>query len=270
MNTQIQKRPCDVQTVKGLIEGNMDALSDLLPSHISPKRLMRVVLTQLAKVPALQNCTQASLFGSILQASALGLEPDGVEGALIPYKNMATFQPMFQGLIKLAYLTGEMKLLYAELVHANDFIEMSKGLNPDLLHRPNYADPGEIIGVYAAYQLVNGGSDFEYMTKEDVEKVRNSSKAKNSGPWVNWWGEMAKKTVIKRIAKRLPKSRELASAVEFDNGIHQGRRQVDMSGAFAGTGIPIPEDNVPTIAEPQPAEPQPATGERSDEDLVAE
>jgi hypothetical protein len=47
------------------------------------------------------------------------------------------------------------------------------------------------------------------MTVEDVEKVRAVSKAANSGPWVGWWDQMAKKTVIRRLAKVLPQSSDL-------------------------------------------------------------
>ena len=51
----------------------------------------------------------------------------------------------------------------------------------------------------------------------DVEKVRQSSKAKDTGPWASWWDEMARKTVIRRIAKRLPSSADVDQVFEHDN-----------------------------------------------------
>jgi len=271
MNTQnpTTPRPCHMQAVKSLLESNKEALADLLPRHIRPERLMRVVLTQMAKNPTLQDCTQASLFGSILQSSSLGLEPDGVEGALIPYRisgvMTATFQPMYQGLIKLAHMGGQIKVLYGEVVHENDEFGQMKGLDPYLNHVPASSDRGAIIGAYAVYHLVNGGKDFEYMTKEEIEKVRASSRAKKDSPWNHWWEEMAKKTVLKRLMKRLPRSREMMDAIAIDNEAGHGKGSLDMSGAFAGTGIEIPEDNPPAIAEPEPAEPEPQAPENAQE-----
>ena len=44
----------------------------------------------------------------------------------------------------------------------------------------------------------------EVMTRADVERVRQTSRAKDSGPWVEWWDRMAEKTVGRRLFKRLP------------------------------------------------------------------
>ena len=51
----------------------------------------------------------------------------------------------------------------------------------------------------------------------EVEKIRRSSRAADAGPWVNHWGEMARKTVIKRLAKRLPSSADLDQVIASDN-----------------------------------------------------
>jgi recombination protein RecT len=44
------------------------------------------------------------------------------------------------------------------------------------------------------------------MTVDEIEQVRAVSRAGASGPWGQWWGEMAKKTVLRRLSKRLPMS----------------------------------------------------------------
>jgi hypothetical protein len=38
--------------------------------------------------------------------------------------------------------------------------------------------------------------------------VRAVSRSKNSGPWTQWWDEMARKTVVRRLSKYLPLSAE--------------------------------------------------------------
>ena len=255
MAQQLQtQRPSSVPTVRQLLEDNREAMNQSLPKHIQVDRLIRIVLTQLTKNPRLQDCTQGSLIGGILQSALLGLEPDGVDGALIPYNNHgmmeAQFQPMYQGLIKLAHMSEQIKILYGEVVHENDKFEIKKGLHPDLIHVPAMEDRGKIIGAYAVYNLVNGGADFEYMTLSEIEKVRAVSKARKDSPWIHWWGEMAKKTVIKRLAKRIPRSRELKDAVDFDNQVMTDKA-VKVNHLFDQVGFEKPKDLAPEIAEPE-------------------
>ena len=54
------------------------------------------------------------------------------------------------------------------------------------------------------------------MSLDDVEKVRKSSRAGNFGPWKDWWDEMAKKTVIRRISKRLPSRADVDAVMQAD------------------------------------------------------
>ena len=54
------------------------------------------------------------------------------------------------------------------------------------------------------------------MTVDEVESIRNRSKAKDRGPWVTDYEAMALKTVIRRAAKYLPLSTEAQIAVAAD------------------------------------------------------
>ena len=67
------------------------------------------------------------------------------------------------------------------------------------------------------------------MTVQEVEAIRNRSKASEFGPWVTDFEEMAKKTVLRRLLKRLPLSSEnyaLAQAVEVDNKAALGEAEI--------------------------------------------
>ena len=68
--------------------------------------------------------------------------------------------------------------------------------------------------VYAVAQLKGGGVQFEVMSRAEIEEVRKTSKAGQSGPWSSHWEEMAKKTVIRRLFKYLPVSIEAVRAEE--------------------------------------------------------
>ena len=82
-------------------------------------------------------------------------------------------------------------------------------------------------------------TDVEGMGRSDVGKVRAASRAGKFGPWVEWWDEMAKKTVIRRMAKRLPSSADVDSVLASDmeaSGFVQQARQEPIN------VTPVPED----------------------------
>jgi recombination protein RecT len=59
-----------------------------------------------------------------------------------------------------------------------------------------------------------GGHHFEVMSRDEIEAVRRRSPAGKSGPWVDHWDEMARKTLVRRLAKYLPLSVQKAAALE--------------------------------------------------------
>ena len=75
------------------------------------------------------------------------------------------------------------------------------------------------ICVYAIAVTTNGGEYMELMNMQEIEKCRAVSKASSSphSPWVKWFDQMAKKTVMHRIAKRLPKNDAINSVVAVDD-----------------------------------------------------
>ena len=62
------------------------------------------------------------------------------------------------------------------------------------------------------------------MSANEIEKIRDISKAKDSQAWKDYWSEMAKKTVIRRISKRLPMSSDLEVIIHRDNETLNFRR----------------------------------------------
>jgi recombination protein RecT len=180
----------------------------------------------------------------------LGVEPNGPlgEGYLVPYKNKGRYEAQliigYRGLINLARRSGMVSEIYAHCVYENDTFEIELGTDPHIKHRPALSDRGDMIGAYAVYSTTEGSKDFEYMSKEEIDRIRASSRAGNNGPWVQWYEEMARKTVIRRLSKRMPMSVEMAQAVEIDNKTSVGET-VDHASAIDVTGIEIPEDAGP-------------------------
>ena len=212
-----------------------------LPKHMTSDRLARIALTEVRKTPALGNCDQASFLGAIMQCAQLGLEPGSALGHayLLPFENRkkgiteVQFILGYRGMIDLSRRSGQILSIEARAVYSADKFHVALGLNPNLTHEPDWEaeDRGPLRFVYAVAKLRDGGTQFEVMSRSDVEKVRQKSRAGQSGPWVDHYEEMAKKTVIRRLFKYLPMSIEMASAVEQDERID----------------INLPQDNPLTI-----------------------
>ncbi len=107
----------------------------------------------------------------------------------------------------------------AKLVHANDTYELN-GLDKAPTYKYNaFGDRGEIVGVYCTVKTPAGDYLTEEMSLAEIEAVRKTSKAafSDKGPWVNYWNEMARKTVVKRASKYWPKASRLDSAIHVLN-----------------------------------------------------
>ncbi|HBZ09151.1 MAG TPA: recombination protein RecT [Bacillus bacterium] len=183
-----------------------------LPKHMDADRLARIALTTIRTTPKLLECNISSLMGAVMQSAQLGLEP-GLIGHcyIIPYGKEATFIIGYKGMIDLARRSGQIQNIYAHAVFENDEFDYALGLHPKLEHKPAGSNRGEIIGAYAVAHFKDGGYQFEYMAKEDIEKRKSRSAAARSkhSPWATDYEEMAKKTVIRHMWKYLPISVEI-------------------------------------------------------------
>ena len=209
-----------------------------MPKSMTPDRLTRIVMTECRKTPALLKCAPESFYGAVLQCAALGLEPGSALGHcyLLPFGNGKDKQDRpnaqliigYRGMIDLARRSGQIISLQAYCVHEQDTFNYKLGLDPDIEHIPaSVADRGKVTHVYAVAKLKGDGVQFEVMSRAEIEKVRTSSKAGNSGPWSSHWEEMAKKTVIRRLFKYLPVSIEAVRAVEIDEKTDRGEATTD-------------------------------------------
>lgn len=187
-----------------------------LPAHLSPERFCRIAITALSRTPKLQECTQESVMRCLLDLSALGLEPDGRRAHLIPYGRECTLVVDYKGLVELAMRSGVIAKLHADTVCDNDAFEYSMG--EVTKHSIDWKQPrGEMYAAYAMAQTKTGERFFAVMSKDEVEAIRNRSRAGKSGPWVTDFAEMAKKTAFRRLAKWLPLSAEFRDLLDKDD-----------------------------------------------------
>ena len=212
------KKESKPATVADFISGYKEKFAMVLPKEMTPERFTRIAINAIGNNPELGKCSPASLIGALLKSAECGLEPNTALGYayLIPYGGKVQFQISYQGMIELARRANEGMIIESHCVYENDEFEYELGLEPKLKHVPASKDRGNLIWVYAICRLKDGGYSFEVMSMEDINAHRKKySKARNS-PWDTAWEEMAKKTVVKKALKYIPKSVEFASAVVAD------------------------------------------------------
>lgn len=161
---------------------------------------------------------------AVVKIAAIGLtlNPALSYAYLVPRDGQICLDISYKGLVKLATDSGAIKWAKAELVRENDSFTF-KGLASMPEHEMNpFTERGKIVGVYCIAKTADGDILTDVMSMDDIKEVQSTSKAGN-GPWKTFFGEMAKKTIIKRAQKQWPKGNDnrLENAIKHLNE-HEG------------------------------------------------
>ena len=256
-------------------------LQKALPAHVSVDKFERVVQTALNQQPDLMDCTRRSLFGACVNAAQDGLLPDGREGAIVSFRDnksgttQAQWMPMVAGILKKVRNSGELSSISTQVVCENDHFDYQLGDEEYIDHKPELADRGEVIAAYAIAKLKDGSTMREIMGRGEIDRVRSVSKSKDNkyGPWMQWYGEMARKTALRRLSKRLPMSTDLERVIHRDDPMYDPGGQQQIAAPRAGASNKLeafaadPQPQPQTAAQEQPAA-EPAPDDTQDAEVV--
>ena len=241
------------KTIMDALEKRKATFGEMLPAHVNVDRFMRSAMLAVMRQPKLSDCSVASLVTVVTNAAELGLDFTPAKGHayIVPYGKEATFMPGYRGLAELARRSGFVIDIDAHVVYKNEYdqglFKIVYGMNPALSHTPIIVgERGEPIGAYAIAFMKDGTKKPLFMTEEEINKVKKSSPAANSGPWKDWDDEMRKKTAVRRLCKLLPSSPDLDKAIAFDNhavglkdeGITPGGSRTDALADMIGANTP--------------------------------
>ena len=196
-----------------------DALPATVRKYLTAERLTKIALVAIGKTPQLLACEPLSVLRAVMDAASLGLEAGGPLGHayLVPYGKQCNMITGYRGFIDLARRSGNFSSVAAYLVHENDEFDCTLGDTPKLHHKPLWrGNRGSIMLAYSVANYVDGGKHVDMMGANEIEDIRQGSPMRNGIPWSKHWGEMAKKTVIRRSAKMWPLSVELAQLAEVE------------------------------------------------------
>jgi recombination protein RecT len=216
-----------IENVRVTLQRMQPEFAAALPPQIPAERFLRTVLTTVQMNPDLVQCDRRSLLAACMKAAQDGLLLDGREAAPVIFRKkdrdggwtaVVQYMPMLGGLLKKLRNSGELASISAHVAYENDKFEYELGDHESITHKPHLGpNRGAPVAVYAIAKTKDGSTWREVMSVDEVEKVRNVSRAKDNGPWRDWWDQMAIKTVIKRLAKRLPSSADIDSIIASDN-----------------------------------------------------
>lgn len=238
-------------------QGFKAQLALALPKHVTPDRLLRVVLTSMNKLPQLFECSPESVMGGIMVAAQMGLEIDGKKAALVPFNDnksgtkVATLIIGYQGYIELAYRHPKVTGIRAKAVYEKDYFDYDEGLHPRLVHKAydGEEDPGPLKYAYAICNMDGGGAAFIVCNRREVMRAKASAKGTNraDSPWNTNEAAMWMKTAVRRLAPFMPQSAEMSDALNADSGafVHdkEGTRALDIAGGMMAQGV---VGNIPT------------------------
>lgn len=249
------------KTLQAVFTANMGAMAKMAPRTLGdPSRLIRIAYNTIAYDSNLVEVTQtkegmASIFGGVMEALKLGLTIGGPaqESWLIPFNvkgtKIATLIIGYQGYRNIIDRSKSVIDMHPRAVYANDEFDVDFG-NNKVHHKPYWllglADRGPLVAVYCIAHLQRGGVQIEVMPHAEIEEHRKRSRAKDSGPWVTDYEAMALKTVLRKMAKYLPKSSEiLQRALELDTQADIGAGQnFDVEGLVFEMGVTTPTKQI--------------------------
>lgn len=202
-------------------------IESILPPHIKIDSFLRYASIAMASNKDLVEADRDSLIMSLQKCASDGLIPDGKDAALVTFNTKVKenrqerwvkkvqYLPMIDGVLKRARMSGEISSMAAKAVYENDLFEYwMDETGEHYKYMPTFGTRGAFKLVFAYARLKNSELLMEVMTKEDVDKIRASSKTGTYGPWKEWFDRMACKSVFHRLAKRLPNASEVMEMCE--------------------------------------------------------
>lgn len=186
-----------------------------------------------------------NLIDCINQAISLGLPIDQNQYCyLVPYKcningkwiKRLQLQIGYKGYIYKVKQNYPNAIFQASLIREKDTINLYKEKNNDYIDH-KYGSPlskenNVVLGAYCIITFLNNGKNksiVELLDKEDLDLIKSKSKTKEDRKdkngktiltiWQEWYGEMCKKSVIRRACK-VHFSAQVKDLNEFDNQMY--------------------------------------------------
>lgn len=223
---------------KYLAENYIRQITNFFGDEKRALKFLSSVVADTQRNPKLLECTPTSLVNSYITMAQLGFMPSNVSGEsyVLPYQNTkkigdkfvkvmeAQFQMGYQGLVTLFYQAGVEKIT-SEIVRKNDKTSFVDGvLRHEIDLTLSNEERGEPVGAYVRITF-RGVDNVKYMNAKDIlaHGAKFSKSYDPKGKYSPWNPDndpelhMWRKTVLKQLAKNVPKNENINRAIALDN-----------------------------------------------------
>lgn len=226
MTLPATKQMTPIEEIRGSLTKMVPQFKMALPSHITPEKFMRVVVTAVQLDNKLLSANRQSLYSAAMAAAQDGLLPDKKEGVITTYGDQAVWMPMVGGMCKKARNSGEISTIDAVVVYENDEYEAwtdEKGSH--FKHVKARGDRGNAQLTYAYAITKDGGFFFEEIDEKQMSEIEKKSKTPTiwKGPFKD---EQRRKSALRRLLKyRTPSSTDIDQMIDRENEQFAGLNQ---------------------------------------------
>ena len=242
-NRQVAK--ANRKTLEAYFQKGRQSLTQIAVSDKDVDRVVRFILNETIRTPRLAECPPQSIVLAAAEWLDSRIPVRRGYGCIVPRslkgKMTAIYQPMYQGLLELAYASERVDRVSVRAVFEGEKFHLEFGSADRIIHHPTFPPPptdkqwDELAACYSCVWL--HGHDLPVfsspMSRRELESFRNQVAPTNRagkivGPWADDPISMSLKTVLKRTLKLVPLSPDLARAVSADDASDHGYRAVDV------------------------------------------
>ena len=208
------------------VKNGLIAQQKMIKSLFGDKKKADKFLATAVKVASdykLASCNVNSIIDACVTVAQLNLDLSPVlsHAYLVPFKNSVQLIVSARGYVALLSRNGWKVKSY--IVHEDDdFDYVIDGFNETVKFTKNLDSSNDTFKYAVALaQSPDGTLYVEVMNAKQIDKHRRASSNqrgdKPSGVWAEWFDEMANKTVIKSLVKKLPMGEDIANVIEVDD-----------------------------------------------------
>ncbi len=190
-------------TMSGYFESELDRIAGALPKNFNKQRFALNFISLCQDNKDLQAYKKEELATALVRSAQDNLDP--LSGEVYIHKGYGgklAYDISYKGLRKIAIEKSIKPIsnLYAQLIREGDELEeVIVNGEPSLNFKSVFGNKGAVIGVFAVCKYKDGSMIYEVMTKDDIDACK--AKSRDSGAWRDFYGEMAKKSAIRRLVK---------------------------------------------------------------------
>ena len=210
------------KTHEDTIRDKMSHVSDVLTEQEFKNFKGAFLSYYLTNQKDMKRCQPTDIIACLLKAAKDGVMVDGKEAMIVVRyvkdagKDMPVYQPMVGGVVKMLLSDTEVESVTCHLVYEQEIkdgrFSYVTGDQENLVHEPIiFGQKGAAVGAYAILHYKSGHKKREFMGIDAIEKARKMSKM--DFVWKNHFEEMAKKTVLHRLNKRVSSSPKVDEAL---------------------------------------------------------